>query len=76
VIWWLRAEQPLTLRADLARLAVELRLVTAEADEHDATAAAREWLELNGRWLWCTTTPSARTRSSTCCPRAPPVGMC
>jgi tetratricopeptide (TPR) repeat protein len=51
VIWWLRAERPETLRTDLAGLAVALGLVDAEVDEHDAITAAREWLEVNGRWL-------------------------
>jgi Tfp pilus assembly protein PilF len=51
VIWWLRAEQPLTLHADLASLAVALGLVGTEAEEQDAMTAARGWLEINGRWL-------------------------
>ena len=51
VIWWLRAEQVVTLRADLASLAVALGLVSVDADEHDAIDAARNWLERNGRWL-------------------------
>ena len=40
VIWWLRAEQPATLRADLAALAVALGLVDVDVDEPDAVAAA------------------------------------
>jgi hypothetical protein len=51
VIWWLRAEQPTTLLADLAALAVALGLVSVDVDEHDAVAAARAWLARNGRWL-------------------------
>jgi hypothetical protein len=51
VIWWLRTEQQHTFRADLAGLAVALGLADAEADEQDAISAAREWLEINGRWL-------------------------
>ena len=51
VIWWLRAEQPATLRGDLAALAVALGLAPGEAEEADAVAAVRGWLERNGRWL-------------------------
>jgi len=51
VIWWLRAEQPATLGADLAALAVALGVVDVTVDEPDAVAAAREWLERNRRWL-------------------------
>jgi NB-ARC domain-containing protein len=73
VIWWLRAEQPLTLHADLAGLAVALGLVDAEA-----VSRKRQWLPAGGlsstgAGLWCSITPRAQTRSPTCCPRAPPV---
>ncbi len=51
VIWWLRAEQPATLRADLAALAVALGLVDVDVDERDGVAVASGWLERNGRWL-------------------------
>jgi tetratricopeptide (TPR) repeat protein len=51
VIWWLRAELPGTLRADLAALAVALGLVDVGVDEPDAVRAACGWLERNGRWL-------------------------
>jgi tetratricopeptide (TPR) repeat protein len=51
VIWWVRAEQEPTLRADLAGLAIALDLADARADQHDAVAAARQWLEQHGRWL-------------------------
>jgi hypothetical protein len=51
VIWWLRAEQPASLRADLAALAVALGLVSVDVDEHDAVAAATGWLARSGRWL-------------------------
>jgi hypothetical protein len=36
VIWWLRCEQVVTLRADLANLAAALGLVTLEIDEQEA----------------------------------------
>ena len=62
VVWWLRAEQPVTLRADLAALSVALGLVDVDVDERDAIGAARGWLERNGRWLLVfdnVTTPAA-----------------
>ena len=51
VIWWLRAEQPATLRADLAGLAATLGLVDDYSDEQAALDAARGWLERSVRWL-------------------------
>jgi len=51
VIWWLRAEAPATLRADLAALAVALGLVDVDVDERDGVAVACGWLERNRRWL-------------------------
>jgi tetratricopeptide (TPR) repeat protein len=53
VIWWLRCEQPATLRVDLAALAVALGLVDVDVDveEPDAVAVARDWLERSQRWL-------------------------
>ena len=52
VIWWLRAEQTATLRADLAALAAALGLVEgADVDEQDAIDGAHGWLERHGRWL-------------------------
>ena len=51
VIWWLRAESPSTLRADVASLAIALGLAGADTSERDALSAVRAWLERNGRWL-------------------------
>jgi tetratricopeptide (TPR) repeat protein len=51
VIWWLRAEHPATLRADLAALAVALGVVDVDVEESDAVRAACAWLERTGRWL-------------------------
>ena len=59
VIWWLRAEQPATLRADLAALAVALGLVDVDVEEPDAVAAASGWLERNGAGCWSSTTRGA-----------------
>jgi tetratricopeptide (TPR) repeat protein len=51
VVWWLGSAQRVTLRADFARLAVVLGLITGDAEEADAVLAAGDWLERNGRWL-------------------------
>jgi len=52
VMWWVRAEQPETLRADLAALAVKLALPEAFGDDEQAAIEAlRGWLESNARWL-------------------------
>ena len=51
VIWWLRAEQTVTLRADLAALAVALGLVDVDVDEPSAVAATAGWLARSRRWL-------------------------
>jgi tetratricopeptide (TPR) repeat protein len=50
VVWWVRAEEPMTLVQDLAALSGPLGL--DPASELDAAAAAvRTWLESNDRWL-------------------------
>ena len=50
VVWWVRAEEPLTLVQDLAGLAPALGL--DPGTELDATVAGvRTWLEGNDRWL-------------------------
>ena len=52
MVWWLRAEQSATLRADLAELATRLGLPEGSGqDEQQAVDAAQVWLERNGRWL-------------------------
>ncbi len=52
VVWWLRAEDPATLAADLADLAVELRLPgSVEPDQRAAIGAVKHWLAHNDRWL-------------------------
>ena len=53
VVWWLEAEDPAKLAADYAALAghiEDLRSV-ADADQPAVTAAVRQWLSRNGRWL-------------------------
>ena len=50
VVWWVRAEEPVTVVQDLAALAGPLGL--DPGTELDATVASvRTWLEGNGRWL-------------------------
>ncbi len=53
LVWWVRAEQELSLRADLAGLAAALGLEEAQAQEQQvAIDAAVRWLESKGtRWL-------------------------
>jgi tetratricopeptide (TPR) repeat protein len=52
VVWWVRAEEPATLAADLADLAVALRLPgSVEPDQRAALEAVKQWLQHKGRWL-------------------------
>ena len=52
VVWWVRAENPLTLLGDYAALADALVLPDREEREQDARAAAvTAWLESHARWL-------------------------
>ncbi|MDQ6797757.1 MAG: tetratricopeptide repeat protein [Actinomycetota bacterium] len=52
VVWWLRAEQTTTLRADLATLAWELGLTTPSRAGVDASVAeVRAWLDDHDRWM-------------------------
>ena len=52
IIWWLRAEEPTTLAADYAQLAVRLNLPEQEATEQAIQIqAVRNWLEQHTGWL-------------------------
>jgi tetratricopeptide (TPR) repeat protein len=52
VVWWLPAEEPATLAAAFADLAVALRLPGRnEPEQRVAVEAVRQWLGKNGRWL-------------------------
>ncbi len=52
VVWWVRAESPLTLLDDFAALADALVLPEREEREQDARAAAvTAWFESHPRWL-------------------------
>ena len=52
IIWWLRAEEPATLAADYAQLAVKLNLPEYEATEQTVQIqAVRNWLEQHTGWL-------------------------
>ena len=50
LVWWLRAEDPMTLRGDYAALALEVGLAES-ADQDAAVAGMRAWLEHQDRWL-------------------------
>jgi hypothetical protein len=51
VVWWVRAEQELSLQLDLGGLAVKLGLVGAEEELAGQVRAAQGWLEENESWL-------------------------
>jgi hypothetical protein len=54
VVWWVRAEKPVTLLADYTALASQLRLPEAAADQTDPAAlvaAVRRWMARHDRWL-------------------------
>jgi tetratricopeptide (TPR) repeat protein len=52
VVWWVRAENPLTLIGDYAALADALALPERDAPEQDVRAAAvTDWCERHPRWL-------------------------
>ncbi len=50
VVWWVRADEPVTLAQDLADLAPAIGL-SVEADLEAVVEAVRAWLEGNDRWL-------------------------
>jgi len=52
VIWWIRSEEPATMAADYASLAVDLDLPEkASPDQTEITKAVKRWLEHNSGWL-------------------------
>ena len=52
LVWWLRAEDSITLASDLAALATPLFLPERrEPDQSVVVAAVLRWLEGHGRWL-------------------------
>ncbi len=52
LVWWVRAEEPATLRSDLATLGRELGLRAASAADLDTTVrAVRAWLADHDRWM-------------------------
>ncbi|GAA0503450.1 FxSxx-COOH system tetratricopeptide repeat protein [Streptomyces mordarskii] len=50
-VWWLDAEQTVTLDSQLADLAHTLKTVPATMPVADAAQSARQYLRTNGRWL-------------------------
>ncbi|KAF5437924.1 Tetratricopeptide repeat-containing protein, partial [Candidatus Methanophagaceae archaeon] len=52
VIWWIRSEEPATMAADYASLAVDLNLPEKEStDQTEIAKAVKRWLEHNPDWL-------------------------
>jgi tetratricopeptide (TPR) repeat protein len=52
LVWWLRADEPATLAADFADLAVALRMPgSVEPDQRAAVEAVKQWLARHDRWL-------------------------
>jgi tetratricopeptide (TPR) repeat protein len=52
VIWWIRSEEPATMAADYASLAVDLNLPEKEStDQTEIVKAVKRWLEHNVSWL-------------------------
>ena len=51
VVWWVRAEDPDTLAADLNELAYQLRLVDRTVGVEDARVVLLRWLRQHTRWL-------------------------
>ncbi|MEK6257074.1 MAG: toll/interleukin-1 receptor domain-containing protein, partial [Planctomycetota bacterium] len=52
VVWWVRAEEPLTRTGDLAALAGALKLPEGNAqDQRIAVEAAKAWLSRHSGWL-------------------------
>jgi tetratricopeptide (TPR) repeat protein len=51
-VWWVRAEQPVTLLGDLAELGAAVGLAEAgQPDQQLAVAGVRRWLADHDRWL-------------------------
>ena len=52
VIWWIRSEEPATMAADYASLAVDLNLSEKDSkDQTEIVKAVKRWLEHNPSWL-------------------------
>ena len=51
VIWWVKSEEPATLAADYAALAIELDPKMAPKDVDAQINAVKRWLETNSGWL-------------------------
>jgi tetratricopeptide (TPR) repeat protein len=52
IIWWVRSEEPTTMAADYASLAVDLNLPEKDSkDQTEIAKAVKRWLEHNPGWL-------------------------
>jgi hypothetical protein len=52
IIWWVQSEEPATMAADYASLAVDLNLPEKDTtDQTEIAKAVKRWLEHNPSWL-------------------------
>ena len=67
-VFWLRAEDPVTLATDYAELATAIALDVVKGEERDRIRAVRDWLDVHDDWLSYTTTCPVSRRWPTTVP--------